>query len=1224
MESEKFTYFVLAFALVILVNTASAAINITDADAIYEANLSTVSIPTSPVPIKTVFVVNADTSLDQNLSPVSIPTQPSPLKEIFIVNEDAALKKNLFTVSIPTEPLPIKEIFIHLEDAEYFEELLFSKELINDTTPPIITNVTVTNITENSATIKWDTDEFADSLVKYGTSSGAYTKQEYDELFVKNHSVSLYNLSPGTKYYFVVKSVDLSGNSAESSEYSFTTLGTPNQPPIASFTYSPENPLLGEQITFDASSSYDPDGEIVSWEWDFGDHSTSSGEIATHSYSSAGDYIVNLTVTDNDGVKGYCEKTITVSEKPKPPIASFTYSPLPPYNPVIGENITFDASQSKGTIVKYVWDFGDGDVKETTESKIKHSYSINGTYNVNLTVTDICGETNSTSKSVTVKRPPVVLVHGFQSVDYDPEEIWKKMKESLTEDGYTVYVSHYANDMVTSESIRRYAKFLGEEIKGIKQDEGVNKVDIVAHSMGGLVSRWYIEIGGGDKNVRKLIMLETPNGGLLSKPFPVPEIATLILAGTDPTVKTIADSVDFAVSQLLLSEEIKAIIKLVKINAYICSNLGRIIELRNWDSVADIYAGLPHVSSGVIEKVHYVNIVGWLHYIPGASTVFGLDGVSTEAVSGLHGDLPESEEVILKVKEILYDAPEVCNLKLQEERDPQIQYAPLISDKILPDEQKSHEIAIGSTAMMDLTLVWSRGNLNLTLITPNGTIIEPFSIANDTNITYYTDENLTINGYTINNPESGAWKINVNAVNISEGEDYTIIILLETNITLSLSLQKYQYNPNESINITANLTYGSEAITNASVTAKIKRPDDTTENIKLFDDGLHGDNQTNDGIYANIYTNTSSWGTYDITVTASGELNEEKFERETFATVWVEQYPDLTLNTAGISFSNDKPNPGENITINATIHNVGEADANNASILFYDGKPASGELIGEDVVNVTANAAANASVSWTALSGTHHIYVLISPYNEFLEENYTNNMANKSIKVNTLPVANFIYTPLNPVVNQTITFNASSSYDPDGTIVSYEWDFGDGNITNTTHEILNHSYSEAGSYEVTLTVTDDKGATNSTTKIITVYSPTAIFDTGRPENPYPSISGEFVGMIRTNTTIIAMKLYTYACEGTGGHTEHALICNSTWCAYAEWEGYKEDWMNISFNKTVILMPYEIYNMTIVTGSYPQIHHTDALSTKNGWINCTEFVDANGKKYDNWIPAIRLE
>ena len=132
-----------------------------------------------------------------------------------------------------------------------------------------------------------------------------------------------------------------------------------------------------------------------------------------------------------------------------------------------------------------------------------------------------------------------------------------------------------------------------------------------------------------------------------------------------------------------------------------------------------------------------------------------------------------------------------------------------------------------------------------------------------------------------------------------------------------------------------------------------------------------------------------------------------------------------------------------------------------------------------------------------------------------------------------------------------------------------------------------------------------------------------IFDTGRPENPYPSISGKFIGTIKTNKKIIATKLYTYACEGTGGHTEYAIICNKTWCAEAKWEGYKEDWMNISFNRTVVLMPYETYNITIVTGSYPQIHHTSSLKTENGWINCTEFIDANGKKYENWIPAIKL-
>jgi len=221
------------------------------------------------------------------------------------------------------------------------------------------------------------------------------------------------------------------------------------------------------------------------------------------------------------------------------------------------------------------------------------------------------------------------------------------------------------------------------------------------------------------------------------------------------------------------------------------------------------------------------------------------------------------------------------------------------------------------------------------------------------------------------------------------------------------------------------------------------------------------------------------------------------------------------------------------------------------------------------------------------------------------------------------PFASFTYTPENATVDETITFNASSSYDPDGTIVSYEWDFGDGNITNTTHEILNHSYSEAGSYEVTLTVTDNDGVTNSTTKIIMVYPQAAIFDTGAPSNPYPSIAGTHNGTITPNQTIIVTKLYTYPCEGTGGHTEYARIWNKTWEATATWEGYAGDWHNITFDKTVVLLPNETYNYTIRTGSYPQIHHNTSLLTPNGWINCTKFTDANGRVYYDWIPAIKL-
>jgi len=191
---------------------------------------------------------------------------------------------------------------------------------------------------------------------------------------------------------------------------------------------------------------------------------------------------------------------------------------------------------------------------------------------------------------------------------------------------------------------------------------------------------------------------------------------------------------------------------------------------------------------------------------------------------------------------------------------------------------------------------------------------------------------------------------------------------------------------------------------------------------------------------------------------------------------------------------------------------------------------------------------------------------------------------------NISPTASFTYSPENPVVNQTITFNASSSYDPDENITSYEWDFGDGNTTNITEPIITYSYASAGTYNINLTVTDDGGATNSTSKTITVSPLTAIFDTGSPANPYPSIMGNHTGTIKPNHTVIATKLYTYPCAGTGGHTEYAEITNATWNATATWKGYASDWHNITFDKTVVLLANEnYYYMT-----FGHLDYSDAL------------------------------
>jgi hypothetical protein len=120
--------------------------------------------------------------------------------------------------------------------------------------------------------------------------------------------------------------------------------------------------------------------------------------------------------------------------------------------------------------------------------------------------------------------------------------------------------------------------------------------------------------------------------------------------------------------------------------------------------------------------------------------------------------------------------------------------------------------------------------------------------------------------------------------------------------------------------------------------------------------------------------------------------------------------------------------------------------------------------------------------------GNHTISVMIDPNDVIEEMNETDNQASRFIvvKQNLPPLASFTYSPQKPVVNQTITFNASNSTDPDGNITKYDWNFGDGNATNTTEEIINHSYSLAGEYTVNLTVTDNNELTNSTSQLIIV------------------------------------------------------------------------------------------------------------------------------------------
>jgi len=85
-----------------------------------------------------------------------------------------------------------------------------------------------------------------------------------------------------------------------------------NTPPLASCRFSSDSPVVGEYILFDASPSYDPDGRLVDFVWDFGDGTSTRGTQVGHTYEEVGVYSVRLTIEDDAGATASLVHTFTV------------------------------------------------------------------------------------------------------------------------------------------------------------------------------------------------------------------------------------------------------------------------------------------------------------------------------------------------------------------------------------------------------------------------------------------------------------------------------------------------------------------------------------------------------------------------------------------------------------------------------------------------------------------------------------------------------------------------------------------------------------------------------------------------------------------------------------------------------------------------------------------------------------------------------------------------
>ncbi|MEM2583532.1 MAG: PKD domain-containing protein [Candidatus Thermoplasmatota archaeon] len=267
------------------------------------------------------------------------------------------------------------------------------------------------NLTNFAVNFSWD---FGDG----GKSYEKDTNHTYltPGLYNVTHEVTLSNESGIIERKMVVKQINVL-----------------NRPPAAKFYWMRDaNFTFFGNFKYDAS--YDLDGYIANYTWDFGDGSIGYGATVQHSYTISGKCDVTLTVRDNNGSTNSMRREINISNKI--PIVNFSYEPV---SPTTLDNITFTSNSYDidGYITQLIWDFGEENI--FYNSTITYRYNNSGIYRVYLFVIDNEGAFNYTWKDVIVYNIPPVANFSWEPFYPIPNKnITFNASNSYDLDGYIV------------------------------------------------------------------------------------------------------------------------------------------------------------------------------------------------------------------------------------------------------------------------------------------------------------------------------------------------------------------------------------------------------------------------------------------------------------------------------------------------------------------------------------------------------------------------------------------------------------------------------------------------------------------------------------------------------------------------------------------------------------------------------------------------------------------
>ena len=422
--------------------------------------------------------------------------------------------------------------------------------------------------------LKFGTNFNPPGFIQYNTDNGYISKIEISltDYFVDGNSPNIYKLEyfigGATLENIIRVKIDLP-EPWNFYDDNFDLIGSPiltegcGKPPVAQLNFEPQLLIVGEEIIFDGLDSKDEDGQIVLYEWDLGDSQKAEGDLVQHTYQNTGKYMVSLKVTDDKGLSNTQQKEVFVFPFYK---LSF-YSQLLNNNRFDSNPILIASAEAGGngiqpikvcadgslnttllSIVKKISTSGESDfsalqinIQEDPENQKPHLFGEfkrkEGVFSrdsvvfyyehpikveekkmfhtITLKIEDeIDGQKFSIPYPIEIYRAPVVMIHGlwankttFDKMEENLSSLWPKAGLFSMEYGPSAAKHFHENKNIPINAIDHVFSEL------IKAGYSCGKVNVVAHSMGGILTRNYLQSEEYRNDIFRLITLNTPHSG---------------------------------------------------------------------------------------------------------------------------------------------------------------------------------------------------------------------------------------------------------------------------------------------------------------------------------------------------------------------------------------------------------------------------------------------------------------------------------------------------------------------------------------------------------------------------------------------------------------------------------------------------------------------------------------------------------------------------------------